>query len=572
MNQKNVFDLVIMGGGLAGQTLARQVKRLRPETSVLIAEKRSHPVREAAFKVGESTVEIGAHYFGEILGLAEHLKAAQLPKMGLRYFFSAGSNRDIGERMEVGASSWPPVPSFQLDRGRFENMLGGENLKHGVHFLDDCRVHGVEQEDDGYRVNLSRGERDIAVRGRWLVDASGRAAILKRRFGLGERVGHKGNAVWFRMDGEIDLDAWGGGDAWQDRLGTGLRRLSTNHLMGPGYWVWLIPLASGSTSVGVVADPALHPLKRLRRFEAALDWLHEYEPQVGRYVEEHRGKVQDFAVQREYAHGCRRVFSTDRWCITGEAGVFNDPFYSPGSDLIAISNTFIADMVTRFLDGENVDRRVESYNRIFLRTFQTWLPVYEQQMPVMGNAQVMTAKIVWDSATYWGATAPLFFNGKFCDLEFMEDFGPELWRFNQLNARLQAFFVEWLSAAGPEQAKQGSYLDLLKMTNLYGLQRGIAERLGDTELRKRLSHNIDLCEKLAAEIFKGATRHLGYELEADKINPHAITLQPDRWDEDGLFSEKGRRAIGNEWAPELELMWFDTAPLTTAEDATTTVH
>ncbi len=32
------------------------------------------------------------------------------------------------------------------------------------------------------------------------------------------------------------------------------RWLSTNHLCGPGYWVWLIPLASGSHSVGIVAD------------------------------------------------------------------------------------------------------------------------------------------------------------------------------------------------------------------------------------------------------------------------------------------------------------------------------
>ena len=59
------------------------------------------------------------------------------------------------------------------------------------------------------------------------------------------------------------------------------RWLSTNHLMGAGYWVWLIPLGSGSTSVGIVADPALHPFHRLSRFDRALDWLREFGTVVG---------------------------------------------------------------------------------------------------------------------------------------------------------------------------------------------------------------------------------------------------------------------------------------------------
>ena len=56
-------DVVIMGGGLAGLTLALQLKPRFPELDVLVLERRSHPVPQAAHKVGESSVEIGAHYF-----------------------------------------------------------------------------------------------------------------------------------------------------------------------------------------------------------------------------------------------------------------------------------------------------------------------------------------------------------------------------------------------------------------------------------------------------------------------------------------------------------------------------
>jgi prevent-host-death family protein len=57
------YDVIITGGGLAGLCLARQLRQEHPDLTVLVAEKKQHPVPEAAHKVGESSVEIGAHYF-----------------------------------------------------------------------------------------------------------------------------------------------------------------------------------------------------------------------------------------------------------------------------------------------------------------------------------------------------------------------------------------------------------------------------------------------------------------------------------------------------------------------------
>jgi flavin-dependent dehydrogenase len=112
------FDVVILGGGLAGGCLARQLRMEAPLLRVVVVEKRRHPVREAAFKVGESSVEIGAHYFQKRLALDSHLRSAQLEKLGLRYFFPQGDNRDLTSRVELGPPHFAPVPSFQLDRGR----------------------------------------------------------------------------------------------------------------------------------------------------------------------------------------------------------------------------------------------------------------------------------------------------------------------------------------------------------------------------------------------------------------------------------------------------------------------
>src|ERR687887_1054046 len=79
------YDVAILGGGLAGLTLAIQLKRQRPDTEVVVLEKREGPAPLAAFKVGESTVPSGAHYFAEVVGMEEHLRQRHLIKFGLRF-------------------------------------------------------------------------------------------------------------------------------------------------------------------------------------------------------------------------------------------------------------------------------------------------------------------------------------------------------------------------------------------------------------------------------------------------------------------------------------------------------
>src|ERR1051325_9764913 len=108
MKKGSSYDVAILGGGLAGGSLARQLSLEAPHLRVAVVEKRKHPVREAAHKVGESSVEIGAHYFDQILKLAPHLASRQLPKLGLRYFFTNDGNRDLTNRFELGPSSFPP--------------------------------------------------------------------------------------------------------------------------------------------------------------------------------------------------------------------------------------------------------------------------------------------------------------------------------------------------------------------------------------------------------------------------------------------------------------------------------
>src|SRR5947209_8102494 len=279
-------DVVVMGGGLAGLSLAIQLKRRDPEIDVLVAERAPHPPPAAAYKVGESTVEGAAWYLSEALGLRPHLKTKQLPKSGLRWFFSDGRNTDITRRVEYGPRHRLFVDTYQLDRGTFEAELAERAVEAGATFLDKCRVRGVELGTDAHTVQLRHDGVEREVRARWLVDATGRIGLLKRKLDLAKPVYHKANSSWFRIPVKIDVEDWSSDPSWRARLEPyryddgreeTMRYLSTNHLTGPGYWLWFIPLHGGYTSVGIVVDDSMYPISEIKTLDKAMAWIAEHE-------------------------------------------------------------------------------------------------------------------------------------------------------------------------------------------------------------------------------------------------------------------------------------------------------
>ena len=491
------YDVAILGGGLAGGCLARQLRIEAPQLRVLVVEKRRHPVPEAAFKVGESSVEIGAHYFQKRLALEPHLRSAHLEKLGLRYFFPQGDNRDLTSRIELGPPHFAPVPSFQLDRGRLENYLLRTNAEDGVTVLDAHRIRAIALDGAGHRVTLEGADGTQQVTARWIVDAAGRAGLLKRQLGLARPSTHGANAAWWRFRSRIKIDDWSNDPAWKARVPSGLRWHSTVHLMGVGYWFWLIPLGSGSHSFGIVADANLHPFSRINRFERALDWLREFEPQAAAVMEAHASELEDFLALQHFAHGCARVFSPDRWSLVGEAGVFTDPFYSPGSDFIAIGNDYTTDLIVRDARGEPIGERADAFNAVYLRLFDAFIRLYDGQYPVMGNAQVMTAKISWDNSTYWSITALLFFQRRLVRPEFIASIDPLLRRYFLLHARMQQFFKAWDRADAGAQY-ESAWLNIVGVDLMRKWQAALAEPPADDEtLRARLEANFERLQALA---------------------------------------------------------------------------
>jgi 2-polyprenyl-6-methoxyphenol hydroxylase-like FAD-dependent oxidoreductase len=524
-------DVSIVGGGVAALTLALELRRARPATRILVIEPNSHPVPEVTHTVGESTVEVSAHYLRDRLGLGDHLSASHIRKMGLRMFFSHDGNTDIAQRMELGSSSFVPQVTYQIDRGRLENELNRRCLAEGIDIA--CgRVRSVElgPENRPHTMTVQNGDAVTQTTARWVVDASGRNRMLPRQLKLKQANGHDCNAAWFRVATELDVGQWSDDPAWQGRLVEGDRAMSTNHLMGDGYWVWLIRLGSGATSVGIVADPAFHGFDEFNTLDRAKAWLREHEPQCAAVVAQHDHLIKDFRVMKHYSHGATKVFDgRDRWCLTGDSGIFLDPLYSSGLDLVAIGNGLITDMIARELGGEDVVARAQISDSLFRSLTEMWLAVYERQYTLMGTPTVMSAKIIWDVAFYWGFVGLLYMNGRFTSVADDPGFVPYLEGLIALSNRVQRFFREW--AAVESGTSSVSFVDLYSPLNfmvvLHNAMTGTSPNFAE-----QFDANARLLRQLAGQLFETILAEKSSMFGADDV-----VRQVQAWQRDSLLQE-----------------------------------
>jgi len=486
--------VLIAGGGLAGLSLSMQLKNQRPELDITVLEQQRHPVPIAAHKVGESTVEIGGHYFADHVGLRAHLENDQLPKFGLRYFFGGNDKpRDLSGYDELGTSDFLPVRTFQVDRGILENHMLDKARQSGIDVRDGASVQTLSLADDGgrHRVTARIGNDTLAVRTRWLVDSTGRQAKLKKQLDLAQNVDHDICSVWLRTAGKVDIDALGTGTDWRQRCGGNARWLSTNHMMGTGYWFWLIPLASGATSIGLVFDPAIHPVREVSSMDRLMAWLQQHEPVMAGALEPERAGILDFHLLRHFAHGSKQLFSADRWALTGEAGLFLDPFYSPGSDFIAISNTLVASLI----GTKEPRRKAAFFQQLYRSVFDNTLPLYQHQYPGFGDRDLLALKTVWDYAYYWGVLAYLYYAGKLTDTGFLESVQPQIGKVRELNRAIQDRFRA-LGSQRRQLPAEGRFVDHCRIGLLSDLKRQLVHDDSGRE-QLRLTANIRMLEDLA---------------------------------------------------------------------------
>ncbi len=417
------FDVCILGGGLAGQLLARQLRRYLPHLSIALFEKEPG----ATYKVGESTVEIAGDYLVRKLGLSSYLYNRQLPKNGLRFFFdSPARDMDLEEMSEIGGVRLRGRAAFQLDRMRLEADLRELNENNGVALFTGHKVTGVAIGDFGsatqrHRVVVNNGEGERQIACRWIVDATGRHSLIARA--VKSRIQepkHHCMAVWGRFRDVADLDDWGP-TAFRERVNYTSRVLSTTHFSYPGYWIWFIPLEYGVTSVGVVIDRNFLPRRGLGTHQGFLEFLNEH-----RAVAEllRTAKLEAVGSLGRLAYNSTRYFSPARWGLTGEAAAFSDPLYSPGSDFIALANDFLTNLIEADYQGAGPDalaRRANLFDAYLHFRHEAAMRLYRGLYSTLGSFEIFRAKWSFDLPLYYHWWLSEFLQDLHLDESFVEE-------------------------------------------------------------------------------------------------------------------------------------------------------
>jgi 2-polyprenyl-6-methoxyphenol hydroxylase-like FAD-dependent oxidoreductase len=533
------YDVVICGGGLAGATLARQLKLASPRTSVLVVDKLEYPVPVAAHKVGESSVEISGFYFADVLRLREHMDEHHLPKHGLRYFWHG--ERDFARRPEVGLSAYTPCPSYQIDRGKFENELFALNTTAGVTIAQGASVEDIQLDPAAGHEVVYRDAGGIAhrVRARWVIDAMGRRLFLQRKLGLHREVRGVFNAAWFRVRGRLDVEDFvpNEEEEWHARVPGRQRYHSTNHLMGQGYWIWLIPLGSGNTSVGIVTEERFHDFARFGDLERAMQWIEEHDPAMRTQLTGR--EFMDFMSVRNFNYSTAQVFSQDRWACIGEAAAFSDPFYSPGSNLIAFENSIVTHLVNEDFAGRLSEDDIRFFNE-FVISHNDWLDYnIHTAYTYFGEPLVMSMAFLWDAVVGWGVAAPQMFNGIYLHREARVKVREALGDFYALALQVKQLLIDWgQMSKGRLTFEFIDYFNVPFVNHVYARNlrpgKSVEELVADHQATLRTLEEFAQAILLVA-VEDTMPSQLGRFREPVWINAWAIGLEPGRWEEDGLF-------------------------------------
>lgn len=386
---------------MSGAATAQLLLRKQPGLRVLIIEKSSAFSR----RVGEATVEVSGYFLGRVLGLTQHLNECHLVKQGMRFWFFNEQSRTLPECGEIGGRYLARVPSFQVDRAVLDEEVLRRAVEAGATVWRPATTTKIELVAGQQQTVTARcGSEERRVLTRWIVDASGVAALLARQGNwLRPNLAHPTSAVWARWTGVRDLDGLELAEKYPEwaRACHGIRATATNHFVGSGWWAWCIPLKGGDVSIGVVFDQRLVAWPEGGSLGDRLKQFLQQHPVARELMENAHWREGDVHWRKNLPY-YSTTFAGDGFALVGDAAAFLDPFYSPGMDWISFTATAVSELILAGYRGEHLAPLVEKHNADFSRSYERWFQaLYRDKYEYMGEFDLMRLAFLLDLGLYY---------------------------------------------------------------------------------------------------------------------------------------------------------------------------
>jgi len=311
MNTNN-FDVIVMGGGPAGSSIASILAR--EGRQVVLFEREIFPRHH----IGESLMT-DTYWTFRRMGVLEKLKASPfVRKYSVQFANPAGKESRPFYFFE--AQHHESAVTWQVTRSEFDKLLFEHATEQGAVTHQGVSVKEVLFENDkavGVEVQMADGSREKFF-AKVIVDATGQSAMLSNKFRWRVRDPKLKKAVLYSYfkDAHREPDLNGGAT------------LVLRTQPGSGGWFWYIPLENDITSVGIVADPEYLVKDRgqdlAKIFQEEID---KCEPCRRRVAEGTR--VDKIYSILDYSYRSKQN-AGNGFILIGDAYGFLDPIYSSG--------------------------------------------------------------------------------------------------------------------------------------------------------------------------------------------------------------------------------------------------
>ena len=312
MNTNNNFDVIVMGGGPAGSSVASMLAR--EGRQVILFEKEIFPRHH----IGESLMT-DTYWTFRRMGLLEKLRESPfVRKYSVQFANAAGKESRPFYFFE--AVHHESAVTWQVTRAKFDELLINHAADSGAVVHQGVLVKQVLFEGDravGVEVQMPDGSREKFF-AKVVVDATGQMAMLSNKFRWRVRDPKLKKAVIYSY--------FKGAHREPDLNGGATLVLRTEH--GSGGWFWYIPLEDDVTSVGIVANPEYLLKGRGQDLAKILtEEIEKCEPCRKRVGNAERVdkiySILDYSYRSKHNAG-------NGFIIIGDAYGFLDPIYSSG--------------------------------------------------------------------------------------------------------------------------------------------------------------------------------------------------------------------------------------------------